>query len=102
MNFNVLDSNTIDWRPSTYKEGIWVKDLGNSDGYSIQMVRFEKGASFPSHHHPKAEFIYILEGELIQNDKNMSKGFVSISDPLTVDISVDSPSGCMFLLISAV
>ena len=101
VNLKIQDSHTMEWRTSSFVDDIWVKDLGASDGYVMQLVKFAPGASFPKHQHRRAEFMYILEGELLQNDHKLSKGFVSISDPLSFDESVLSPNGCLFLLLSA-
>ncbi|MDP1724195.1 MAG: cupin domain-containing protein [Alphaproteobacteria bacterium] len=101
MSLNVLDVNHLTWRHSNFANGVWVKDLGVSDGYAMQLVKFEPGAFFPKHQHDKAEFIYILKGELIQNGYSLQQGFVSISDPKSIDQTVASPNGCEFLLLSA-
>ena len=96
-----LNAQHIEWRASSFAKGVWVKDLGISDGYAMQLVRFEAGASFPPHHHEKAEFIYMLEGELRQNQRLLSKGCFSISHPTSVDEVVISVQGCLFLLLAA-
>ena len=100
-NFLSHNLETIPWRKSSFAENVFVKDLGVADGYALQLVKFEPNTSFPDHLHIKAEFIYILDGELMQNNVVLKKGFVSISQPGTHDENVKTISGCEFLLFSA-
>lgn len=44
-HFIVTSAKEVRWRKSTFAEGIFVKDLGSSDGQAMQLVRFEPGAS---------------------------------------------------------
>lgn len=101
-NFLIMNSNDVPWRASSFAEKIWVKDLGQADGYALQIVKFESGAKFPAHHHHKAEFMYILEGELIQNNHVLKSGFVSIAQAGTHDESVYTNMGCTFLILSSI
>lgn len=97
----ILNVNDLTWRHSHFSKEVWVKDLGISDGYSMQLVKFEPGASFPKHQHDKAEFIYMIKGELIQNGYTLKQEFVSISGPETIDETIISHEGCVFLLLSS-
>jgi hypothetical protein len=63
--FLFADSNSIPWRKSTFTEGVFVKDLGSSDGQAFQLVRFEPGIRFPWHQHRGPEFLYVIEGDAI-------------------------------------
>jgi len=76
-----------------------VKDLGTADGRSMQLVRFEPGAAFPPHTHPGPEFVYILEGELIQHGRRLGPGWASVAATGSVDDDVRSERGCTFLLV---
>jgi hypothetical protein len=40
MSYQFHDANAIPWRNSTFAEGIEIKDLGTSNGRSMQLVRF--------------------------------------------------------------
>lgn len=61
-----LDTGQLSWRPSTSAAQVYVKDVAVTDGWEMQIVRFEPGARFPLHTHERAEFIFVLEGELVQ------------------------------------
>lgn len=100
-NFFIADSNKIPWRASSFAEKVWVKDLGEADGYALQLVRFESGANFPQHLHIKAEFMYMLDGELLQNNQVLKKGFASIAQAGTRDEKIVAQTECVFLLLSS-
>jgi ChrR Cupin-like domain len=97
--FNFFDSNSIPWRKSTFAEGVHVKDLGTSDGRSMQLVRFEPGTAFPIHTHAGPEFIFLLEGEAIQEGHRLLPGWAAVARTDTIDTNYNSPSGCVFLTV---
>jgi anti-sigma factor ChrR (cupin superfamily) len=99
VSYQFNDANTASWRKSTFAEGIEVKDLGTSDGRSMQLVRFAAGASFPLHQHLGPEFIYMLEGEAIQEGTRLSAGWAAVAATGTIDSKFHSPNGCVFLTV---
>jgi anti-sigma factor ChrR (cupin superfamily) len=99
VSYQFKDANTVPWRKSTFAEGIEVKDLGTSDGRSMQLVRFAAGASFPLHEHLGPEFIYLLEGTAIQEGKGLSVGWAAVAATGTIDSNFHSPTGCVFLTV---
>jgi anti-sigma factor ChrR (cupin superfamily) len=97
--FFFADSGQIHWRASSMAAGVEVKDLGTADGRSMQLVRFPPGTVFPVHEHAGPEFVYVVEGELIQNGRRLGQGWVSVANAGTVDRDVKSETGCVFLII---
>lgn len=93
------DSTRIPWRKSNFAEGVLVKDLGSSDGQSIQLVRFEPGARFPRHQHSGPEFLYVIDGEAIQRGKRLGPGCVGIAPAGTEEDDFWSETGCVFLTV---
>jgi anti-sigma factor ChrR (cupin superfamily) len=91
------DSAGIAWRKSKFAEGVQVKDLGTANGRSMQLVRYEPGASFPLHTHEGPEFIYLLEGEAFQQGQRLLPGWAAVAATGTVAESFHSPKGCLFL-----
>jgi uncharacterized RmlC-like cupin family protein len=93
--------NTYDvaWRPSTFAPGVFVKDIASTDGLEMQIVRFEPGARLAAHTHERPEFLYILEGELIQNGRRLRPGWASVASTGSVDDDVHSEIGGVFVLI---
>jgi anti-sigma factor ChrR (cupin superfamily) len=89
----------VAWQPSRMTRGVRVKDIAETDGLELQIVRMEAGAGFPEHRHDSPEFIYILEGELVQNGERLGRGWASVSGAGTVDRDVHTDTGCTFLLV---
>ncbi|MFT6028282.1 MAG: anti-sigma factor ChrR (cupin superfamily) [Oleiphilaceae bacterium] len=62
----VINTNEQGWQASP-KEGVWRKPLAREDkerGHATSIVRYDAGANFPKHEHPKGEEIFVLEGTL--------------------------------------
>jgi anti-sigma factor ChrR (cupin superfamily) len=98
-DFFFADSEAAPWRASTFAAGVEVKDLGKANGRLMQLVRFPPGTVFPLHKHEGPEFVYVLEGELIQNGRRLGRGWVSVSSAGSVDDDVKSETGCVFLIV---
>jgi anti-sigma factor ChrR (cupin superfamily) len=93
------DGESTRWRASIFAAGVEVKDLGAANGRAMQLVRFPPGTAFPAHKHEGPEFVYVLEGELIQNGRRLGRGWASVSAAGTVDDDVRTERGCTFLLV---
>ena len=96
LSVNVAD---LPWRPSAGATGVFVKDIAVTDGWEMQLVRFEPGARFPVHRHERPEFLFILEGELVQAGRRMGPGRASVAGAGTIDEDVHSETGCVFVLV---
>ena len=96
LSVNVAD---LPWRPSAVATGVFVKDIAVTDGWEMQLVRFESGARFPVHRHERPEFLFILEGELVQAGRRMGPGWASVARAGTIDDDVHSETGCVFVLV---
>jgi len=92
-------TDDLPWRPSTFASGVFVKDVAVANGLELQIVRFEPGARFPVHTHQSPEFVYILEGELIQAGRRLGPGWASVASAGTIDDDVYSEIGCVFVLV---
>ncbi|MCP3714975.1 cupin domain-containing protein [Paraburkholderia sp. CNPSo 3281] len=97
--FSCIDSASLPWVSSRYAPGVEVKNLGKADGRAMQLVRFAAGATFPDHRHTGPEFIYMLEGEAVQNGRRLAAGYVGVAGQGTVDAGFHSDTGCVFLLV---
>src|SRR5690348_2942808 len=97
--FVFANSYEIPWRKSKFAEGIFVKDLGSSNGETAQLVRLEAGARFPMHTHAGPEFVYVLSGEAIQRRKRLLPGWIGIAPTGTEEDDFWSEKGCTFLLV---
>src|SRR3954451_19224341 len=98
-SFQAVNSDDVPWRPSTMAAGVFVKDIAITAGWEMQLVRFEPGARFPIHTHGHPEFLFILEGELVQAGSRLGPGWASVASPGSVDADVYSETGCVFVLV---
>lgn len=97
--FQFVRTDELAWRPSKMGAGILVKDVAVTDGWEMQIVRVEPGARFPVHAHEGPEFLFILEGELVQAGRHLGPGWASVASAGTVDEDVHSETGCLFVLV---
>jgi hypothetical protein len=97
--FRGVKVDDVPWRPSTMAAGVFVKDIAVTAGWEMQLVRFEPGARFPVHTHELPEFLYILEGDLVQGGQRLGPGWASVASPGSVDEDVHSETGCVFVLV---
>ena len=100
-DYSFIDASTAPWRASTFATGVEVKDLGSANGRAMQLVRFAPGTAFPLHKHAGPEFIYLLEGEAVQEGRRLAAGWASVAAAGTVDTAFHSPGGCVFLTVYA-
>jgi len=98
-SFRSVKVDDLPWRPSTMASGVFVKDVAVTDGWEMQIVRFEPGARLPVHAHESPEFMFILEGELVQAGRRMGPGWASVASAGTIDADVYSETGCVFVLV---
>jgi anti-sigma factor ChrR (cupin superfamily) len=96
--FIFTDSKAAPWLDSKVARGVQVKNLGKANGRAMQLVRFEPGTVFPFHEHKGPEFIFLLEGEAVQNGKRLTAGWAGVAEQGTVDDQFRSDTGCVFLL----
>jgi len=84
------------------RPGSFVKDIATTDGWEMQLVRVEAGGRFPAHSHVWPEFLFVLEGELIQGGQRLGVGWASVARAGSVDDNVRSEIGCVFVLVDRV
>lgn len=94
-----VNTDDLPWRPSAVAPGVFVKDVATTDGWEMQIVRCEPGARFPVHTHERPEFIFVLEGELIQAGRRLGPGWATVAGAGSVDDDVRSEAGCRFVLV---
>lgn len=100
--FRSVKVDDLPWRASTLAPGVFVKDIAVTDGWEMQIVRVDPGARFPAHTHECPEFVFILEGALVQGGRRLGPGWASVAAAGTVDVDVHSETGCVFVLVDRV
>jgi anti-sigma factor ChrR (cupin superfamily) len=90
-----------DWKEAA--PGIAVKLLATDTGRNrvTMLVRLAPGAHYPPHRHAGLEELYMLEGELVVNDKRLYPGDYLRSEESTEDHLVWSDTGCAGVLITS-
>jgi anti-sigma factor ChrR (cupin superfamily) len=97
--FRAVNVDDLPWTASTSAAGVFVKDIAQTDGWEMQIVRVEPGARFPTHTHERPEFLFVLEGELVQSGRRLGPGWAGVAGAGTVDDDVHSEIGCVFVLV---
>ena len=65
------------------------------------LVRLAPGAAYPPHSHAGVEELYLLDGELMIDDKTLYPGHYNRAEPGTGDQDVWSETGCMCVLLTS-
>lgn len=87
----------MEWQP--FHPGVSIIRLyQEADGHSAALLRYDPGASVPTHDHPGFEHIIILSGSQIDERGTHPAGSVLVNPPGSSH-SVRSPDGCVVLAI---
>jgi ChrR Cupin-like domain/Putative zinc-finger len=65
------------------------------------LVRLAPGAAYPPHQHADVEELYLLDGELMIDDRKLYPGDYNRAEPGTSDSRVWSETGCTCVLITS-
>jgi anti-sigma factor ChrR (cupin superfamily) len=70
-------------------------------GRVSMLVRLAPGAAYPPHQHAGVEELYLLDGELIIDDKRLSPGDYNRAEAGSADQLVWSETGCTCVLLTS-
>lgn len=105
INNYITKSNTTSWEPLKEEgvdtTGISVKVLRYDEKQQRPptfMLRFEPGASYPYHNHPRGEELFVLEGSCIIEGANLVAGDY-LYTPAGYKHAVKSETGCTLLFM---
>jgi anti-sigma factor ChrR (cupin superfamily) len=102
MDFNqkvVIETARQDWVTSPMP-GVWRKPLAREDkerGHATSIVRYEPGARFSPHDHPKGEEILVLEGVFSDETGDYPDG-TYLRNPKGFRHAPFSTQGCVLLV----
>jgi len=71
-------------------------------GRVSMLVRLAPGTAYPPHRHADVEELYLLDGDLMINDKLLHPGDYNRAEPGTSDQRVWSETGCMCILLTSI
>jgi anti-sigma factor ChrR (cupin superfamily) len=96
--FNI-DANHQNLPWESFREGVDIYRLyGDGTGSGAALLRYQKGASVPTHEHTGFEHIFVLSGSQSDSNGTHVAGTLVINPPLTSH-NVSSDSGCIVLAI---
>ena len=78
--FYMADSESIEWSTGGMPEGIEMKRLGEANGYVMELYRIAPNTHLPDHVHHSPEFLFVLEGEVIQDGQPVPTGWSLIAE----------------------
>ena len=83
--------------------GIWYKLLAtDAERNRVSMlVRLEPGVAYPPHEHAGIEELYLLDGELMIDDRKLYPGDYNRAEPGSADQRVWSETGCTCVLLTS-
>ncbi|UCE02769.1 MAG: cupin domain-containing protein [Candidatus Latescibacterota bacterium] len=99
MTPEILDTQCIEWREFMEAPGVRYKVLRHHDarrGITL-LLRFDAGASYPTHRHPKGEEYYVLDGTLRDGAQTYGAHTFVYHPPGSVH-HPSSPDGCTLLI----
>ena len=93
------DTSTMEWRPFEDAPGVSYKVLRHHAGrHGITLLlRFDPGASYPSHRHPQGEEVFVLEGSYEDGGQRYGAGCFLFHEPGSVH-RPRSREGCVLLV----
>lgn len=95
----IIDTEQAEWVPSP-KAGVWRKPLAREEaeqGHATSIVKYEPGASFSPHDHPKGEEILVLDGTFSDATGDFSSG-TYFRNPAGFKHAPFSKEGCLILV----
>jgi len=100
--FTHLRQDEGEWRELPFK-GVRLKELSSAeeDGFTTMLLEMDAGSKFPSHTHHGAEHVYLLDGDLISDGRELSPGDFLRACADTDHGGLASRGGCHALIITA-
>jgi quercetin dioxygenase-like cupin family protein len=93
------DSSEIEWQP--LGPDIEMKMLAAANGQAIGLFRFAPGYQGAAHVHERAEFAYVLEGELMTTGTVLGPGAAYSAASGTTHDEFGTTTGCTIVSVFA-
>lgn len=95
----MVDTNSIEWK--SFRDKASIKNL-TKEGIQVDLIKLEPNASFDEHVHEKAEWIYIIKGEVTDENGTSSAGHFVINKKGSKHATKSGPEGCEVLVIKTI
>jgi hypothetical protein len=90
--WDVRHGAEVEWSPWGANNDARAKFLGEADGYTIALIRAERGYRTLPHEHAFAEFFYLLEGSIRNQGQTLTAGnaYAAAAGSVHTDFEVQS------------
>ncbi len=93
-----VSAEELPWRDSPYEGVSWKKlYFDEASGRSSVLLRFEPGASYGAHRHPRGEQYLVLEGSVEDGGRSYGKG-TYVHHPPGSTHKPSSAAGCLLFV----
>jgi quercetin dioxygenase-like cupin family protein len=89
----------VDWAPWGSGGNARAKTLASGDGYFLSVVEAEAGYRGDPHEHAHTEFLYVVDGALRTQGREMTRGDAYVASAGTTHADFVTESGATYLSI---
>lgn len=97
--WDINSFDEVEWIPWGSGDKARAKILGVGDGYNVTLVEAEPGYRGDPHVHEFAEFLYVIDGSMQTQGKQMSKGDAYAAAAGSTHTDFSSETGATYLVI---
>jgi quercetin dioxygenase-like cupin family protein len=97
--WDIKGFDDVDWSPWGSKGNARAKVLASGDGFFLALVEAEPGYAGDPHEHAHPEFLYVVEGALRNQGREMTKGAGYVAAPGSTHADFATESGATYLSI---
>jgi quercetin dioxygenase-like cupin family protein len=91
--------DAVEWSPWGSGGNARAKVLANGDGHYVALVEAEPGYTGDPHVHEHAEFLFVVEGTLRNQGREMTKGDAYVAAPGSSHDDFGTDTGATYLSI---
>lgn len=91
--------DAVDWAPWGSSGTARAKVLASADGFYVALVEAEAGYAGDPHQHDHAEFLFVIDGALHTQGREMTKGDAYAAAPGSTHDDFGTESGATYLSI---
>ena len=92
-------ADELEWTPWGSAGDARAKVLGNADGFFVALVEADAGYTSEPHTHTHPEFLYVVEGKLRNQGREMVAGDAYAAAPGSTHTDFATDSGATYLSI---
>jgi len=89
----------VEWSPWGSSGNARAKVLANGDNYYVALVEAEPGYVGDAHAHAATEFLFVVEGTLLTQGEQLTKGDAYVAAAGSVHEEFAAPDGASYLSI---